>query len=217
MKVIAVPGWGFTTGIMARLQVPELETISWTRVLEDKTIVPVKLKQPAVLLGWSLGGFLLLPYITHQAVKKIILLACGGSFSKSRVNPYGADKKKIILMKKQVQHDQQQTLHRFLKTAAFPAEDTRAYRQYIGNFTRAQLTSGLDYLQNFSYNEDISGSENKIMLLQGSKDKVFLKQGAAYFARQHNIQYSEFKHAGHILPCSLNKTITGLLQNIICT
>ena len=94
-----ISGWGFSKNIFNGPD-NNFDAFDWQEVISNPTLIEdyLSTKKNIILIGWSLGAFILQNHKNHKNVIGAVFISSGLTFIKSQLNPYGVSEKLIYKM-----------------------------------------------------------------------------------------------------------------------
>lgn len=194
--LVLLHGWG-ATGAVWRRQVEALRG-AWT--VETPTIARwetawvadflehVPLSQ-AVLVGWSLGGMLLLEALSEVRAQPSCLILTGvpALFCQQEDHPWGPRPAAVRAMRRAVQKDAPAVLRDFANGCLAPGEEN--FREEVTELFRmemdaAGLASGLDYLLTADLRPLLPRLPIRPVIIQGGADGIVPPEQASFLSQR---------------------------------
>jgi pimeloyl-[acyl-carrier protein] methyl ester esterase len=158
-----------------------------------------------VLVGWSLGGMLLLEALAAELLKPagLVLVATPASFCQGPDHPWGQPRSVVRALRRAVATDSRRGLTDFAGRCLASGEGN-FQEQLMADFqprtNGANLTAGLDYLLNTDLRPQLSRVPAGALIIQGEEDGI-VPPAQTDFLGQHlqNAQVMKFSGAGHVL------------------
>ena len=122
---VVVSGWAYEAALwpsFSSFPIDFFDFDTWMNLLEEQKI-SLLTRDQTILIGWSLGAFLLHPYSFLKSVKASVLISCAQTFIKSHQNPYGILSKGIDQMVLNLKQNKQNLLKNFYQKASFPNQN----------------------------------------------------------------------------------------------
>jgi len=156
-----------------------------------------------LLVGWSLGGMLLLEALaeTPDAPAGLILVATPASFCQRPDYPWGQPRSVVRAMRRALREDSRQVLADFATRCLSPEEE--GFREdTLGEFrfrdNGADLAAGLDYLLDTDLRPRLSRAPAGVLLVQGDQDGIVPpKQANVLRQYLNNARVVKLNSAGH--------------------
>lgn len=208
MKVIAIAGWSFPPNCFDSLIHDghlTWKVFDWQKILEDSSPIEKEIASSpplsCLLLGWSLGGFLLYPYLDWEQVRGGLFLGIGPSFARSMANPYGVEKQDIDNMIISIKRNPNLVIKQFarrcqLNPKSALCESIKTLQSIESLQLIKSLLNGLDYLKKVQL-KPITTSK-KYYLLHGKKDKILNWRSSLMLAHYQGAVCQLIDH-GHAL------------------
>jgi len=177
-------GWGAAGSIWQRqvaawggqLKVLAPTILRWEPGWLSSYLQGLPLKE-CVLLGWSLGGMLLLEVLAglKAAPAGLVLVGVAAVFSQRSDYPWGQQAKVVRGMRRALKDDPQGVLTRFADRCLAPGE--KAFRAEARGYFQPgtsveNLASGLDYLLHQDLRPHLRGIPGRPVIVQGDQDAV---------------------------------------------
>ena len=157
----------------------------------------------AVLVGWSLGGMLLLEALSQGEVMPggLVLVATPASFCERPDYPYGQRQALVRALRRTVRQDPSRGLADFAGRCLAPGEahfKGDLLQDFQPQENGADLAAGLDYLLNTDLRPQLPGIPAGALIIQGDQDAIVSPEQAEAL-RQHlkDAQVAKFPGAGH--------------------
>ncbi|MCH5585219.1 alpha/beta hydrolase [Shimazuella sp. AN120528] len=162
--------------------------------------------KPVIIIGWSLGAMITLQLALQypKQINHLFLIAGVSSFIRTKHHKFGWHELAIKRMKKQLDRDVHQTIRLFDQTmftqheklSGCEEEWHKEMRENIPSVS--SLQAGLDYLQQFSFDEHTKFIHTPVSLLSGEKDEICSLNSTQYLANQlASSTHSVWKETGH--------------------
>lgn len=157
-----------------------------------------------IIVGWSLGGMLLLETLAKEHLKPagLVLVATPASFCQSPGHPFGQPSSVVRALRRTIRLDSYQGLADFASRCL--AEGETNFQEELWQNLRprangADLATGLDYLLNTDLRPQLSGVQTRTLIIQGDQDNI-VTPAQTEFLRQHlqEVQVVRFPGAGHV-------------------
>jgi len=196
--VVLLPGWATDARVFAGLDIPS-DVIRPTYPLTgDIDSLAEFLREresaPALLLGWSLGGFAAVRFARRYPalVERVVLVGIRGRYPAGQL-----DEKRQT-----VRRDRLCCLTDFYRQCFLPAQraDYRRFRvelepAYLSRFTAVELEAGLDYLERIALEPD--DLPPGTIIVHGAKDIIAPPAEACRLARDAGAVLHLLPRAGH--------------------
>lgn len=191
MKIICLAGWSYFPNVFKVFEKRANCTwlaLDWQHVLDSDLIKKEIEKGPCVLLGWSLGGFLLYPFMKLTNVKGGVFIATGPTFVKSSFNPYGREIQEIENMMMAVEKSPSTVVKQFQRVSGLVTTEANQVME------KNKLLEGLEYLRKVE--APCWSLNKKHYLVHGKQDKILDWRSSLMLAKQPGA-IGQFFEAGH--------------------
>jgi pimeloyl-[acyl-carrier protein] methyl ester esterase len=226
--LVLLHGWGATGSIWRR----QVETFSRWGITVLTPTFPVwevpwlvgYLKElpltQTILVGWSLGGMLLLEALSQEPLTPagLVLVATPASFCQRPDHPFGQPTAAVRALRRTVREDSHRGLADFVTRCLGP-EEANFQKELLQEFqprkNGANLAAGLDYLLNTDLRPHLSRVQEGALIIQGDQDAI-VPPSQAKVLRQvlNNSQEVEFFGAGHAPFLTQADTFNEVLEKI---
>jgi pimeloyl-[acyl-carrier protein] methyl ester esterase len=130
-----------------------------------------------VLVGWSLGGMVLLEALSQETVAPdgLVLVAVPASFCQRPDHPYGQPRSVVRALRRTVSADRGRGLADFAKRCLAPGEvnfQEELLQDFQPQENGADLSAGLDYLLNTDLRPQLSRVPAGALIIQGYQDNI---------------------------------------------
>jgi pimeloyl-ACP methyl ester carboxylesterase len=130
-----------------------------------------------VLVGWSLGGMLLLEALSQKTVTPggLVLVATPASFCERPDHPHGQPRAVVRALRRTVREDPRQGLADFAGRCLAPGEanfQEEILQDFQPQENGADLAAGLDYLINSDLRPQLSRVPAGATIIQGDQDAI---------------------------------------------
>jgi pimeloyl-[acyl-carrier protein] methyl ester esterase len=130
-----------------------------------------------VLVGWSLGGMLLLEALGQMtaAPAGLVLVATPASFCERPDHPHGQPRVMVRALRRTVRADRRRGLADFASRCLAPEEANfrqEIFQDFQPQENGADLAAGLDYLLNTDLRPILSAIPAGALLIQGDQDNI---------------------------------------------
>jgi len=146
--------------------------------------------EDTVVLGWSLGGMLLLETLadTGRQPAAVVLVATPASFCRRPDYPFGHPPAVVRAMRQRITREAEAVLREFALNCLAPGEEQFA-RVILSHFTfregcEPNLKEGLDYLLAKDLRPKLPQAPAGISIIQGGVDQI-VDVSQAFFLHQH--------------------------------
>ena len=203
-------GWSFPPSVFAAIRKKSnhsWQVMDWPVVCYGPDRIVAELdKGPCVLLGWSLGGFLLYPYLDHHCVLGGVFLAIGPTFVRSPLNPYGVKKAALKAMINGLNKKPDVVVKQFQRRCQGPSRLEKMEDQL------PLLRGGLEYLREVILPPLASTTRHYI--LHGRRDRVLDWRSSLVLAKRRGA-ICHLSSGGHGLLEEEGEYILELLQGFV--
>jgi len=137
-----------------------------------------------LLVGWSLGGMLLLEVLARKpaTVGGLVLVGAAPVFCSQPDHPWGRPPAAVRAMRRALKSDPRKVLQDFAGSCLSPGEE--AFKDEVAPlFTAANgadLTTGLDYLLSRDLRPLLSGLPAPPTIIQGDRDRIVTAEQARF-------------------------------------
>ena len=189
-----IHGWGFDSGVFKSLirilekrfhiQTIDLpgygdqKSVSKSSLSELALYVGNKVSEPAIYIGWSMGGLIALELATIQAekVKSLILMTSTPCFAKKENWSHAMDRSILENFVSAYNKEPEQTLDKFSYLASEGNKNPRNWIRELKKLTSkvdpVALEQGLQILLNVDLRENIKGLKTPTLMIFGEKDSL---------------------------------------------
>lgn len=156
-----------------------------------------------VLVGWSLGGMLLLEALSQEQLRAggLVLVATPASFCRRPDHPYGQPRAVVRALRRTVREYGHRGLMDFARRCLAPGEEAfqgEILQDFQPRRNGADLAAGLDYLLNADLRPRLSGITAGALLIQGDQDAIVPPAQSKVLGQQLKAaQVVTFPGAGH--------------------
>jgi len=211
--------WQFVFPKIEKYTPEYIDITSATSFDEINQIINSKIVCPAILVGFSLGGFSALNFATQypEKIKKLIIISA---------NSKGLSDDELRLRKSTI---------KFLETHAYKGVSTTRVKQFLHpdnhqNKIVIRIIKKMDtnlgkevlikQLKATSTRIDITSHLNKIispiLLIGADQDKLISYKDLSHLKEQFkNIQSIQIKNCGHMIPLEKPLEIVGIINNYL--
>jgi pimeloyl-[acyl-carrier protein] methyl ester esterase len=158
-----------------------------------------------VLVGWSLGGMLLVEAISQQpgaSPQGVVLVGVGPVFCRRPDYPWGQPPAVVRAMRRGVKDNPRQVLAEFAGQCLAPGEaayQAQAQAAFASPPVLETLTAGLDYLLARDLRPLLPGLPPGVVIIQGQEDRIVdPAQGSILQGHLSGAQLYELPGAGHL-------------------
>jgi pimeloyl-[acyl-carrier protein] methyl ester esterase len=174
-----------------------------------------------VLVGWSLGGMLLLETLSREPLTPagLVLVGTPASFCQRPDHPWGQPQAVVRGLRRTVRQDSRRALTEFATLCLAPGEanfQEELLQEFQPRQNGADLTAGLDYLLNTDLRPQLSRVWAGVLVLQGDQDAI-VPPAQTEVLRQFlkNARVVEFCGAGHAPFITQKDAFNEVLENIV--
>jgi pimeloyl-[acyl-carrier protein] methyl ester esterase len=244
LPVVLLHGWGFWGGIWSEVQAElakdcqvfsvDLPGYGQSEAMADYSlthlarllVTQLPLNQPALWLGWSLGGLLALAvardYPAH--CRALLLVASTPCFVQREDWPHAVPLPVLDAFGQQVKQNHPASLNRFLtlqvQGSLCAQQQLRSLRQQFKQQPTPALTTlqaGLDLLKYSDLRQTMLNFDQDIGLFLGERDTLIPKELAEVYQNLPNVTRHCIKGAGHIPFLSHQTVFLTLLKTYLTT
>lgn len=232
--LVLLHGWGASEGIWQRqveafeekytVLAPRIQEWSAAWLEEYLTRLPLR---ASVLVGWSLGGMLLveaLSQMTGPAAAATVLVGVAPVFCQRPGHPWGQPVASVRAMRFGLRSDPTRVLTSFLASCLAPGEESFRDEAAAGfDFTAdpanlALLTQGLDYLRDKDLGGLLPNLPGPVAIIQGQQDGI-VDPAQGQFLHEHLLGSSLhlISGAGHLPFLTQAQAFNGILMDLLRT
>ncbi len=199
--VIFCSGWSFTESIFDRL-ITQLDLLpeqiiktQWQLGIE-KNLHFIKLEKHKqyILVGYSLGAFLLSQYLNEENVLGGIFCGLTASFIKTDLTPKGVEADVLSQMMVDLENEPGKTLLDFKNKCFSESKEVALKIEQIRDLEK--LKQGLKYLTEVRVFPDSLGAK-KVILFQGSRDQITSYSAVKAFSKMLNSELMVISGGDH--------------------
>jgi len=224
-KLVLLHGWGTGSRIWQRqveafegsMEVLAPDIPGWEPVWV-KTYLPRLPLEDCVLVGWSLGGMLLLEALAdlNAAPGALVLVAAAASFCRRPDHPWGQPAAAVRAMRRGLLKDPGAVVREFALNSQAPQEE--AFREEVMELFDNQsspehLAAGLDFLLRQDCRTRLGEIQAQAIIVQGEAD-VIVPPEQARFLHEHlaGSRLHLFPDAGHLPFLTQAARFNGILK-----
>lgn len=229
--LVLLHGWGASERIWQRQaeafrekytvltpRIPE-----WNAAWLDEYLTRLPMRE-IVLVGWSLGGMLLLEalaQIAGPAPAATVLVGVAPVFCQRPDHPWGQSVASVRAMRLGLRSDPTRVLMEFLASCLAPGEESFRDEAAAGfDFTAdpAHLAQGLDYLRDKDLCGLLGHIPGPVAIVQGEQDGI-VDPVQAQFLREHlpDASLHVLPGAGHLPFMTQARAFNGILMDLLGT
>ncbi|MCX5890800.1 MAG: alpha/beta fold hydrolase [Deltaproteobacteria bacterium] len=195
--LVLLHGWGASGAIWQRQTLAfggECRVLTpgiprWEAGWLHEYLAAVPLRE-SVLVGWSLGGMLLLEALARlegPAPLATVLVGVAPVFCRQPDHPWGQPVAALRAMRRTLRSEPRRVINDFARACLAPGEES--YRPEVAagfdfSATAVHLASGLDYLRDKDLRGLLPGIPGRIIIMQGEQDKI-VPPAQARFLQEH--------------------------------
>lgn len=144
----------------------------------------------SVLVGWSLGGMLLLEALARLEGPKplaTVLVGVAPVFCRQPDHPWGQPVAALRAMRRSLRSEPRRVINDFARACLAPGEESFRPEVAAGfdfSATAVHLAAGLDYLRDKDLRGLLPGIPGRIIIIQGDQDKI-VPPAQARFLQEH--------------------------------
>jgi len=220
--VLMIAGWAHPA-VALRPLADALAEFASPRLFAAHESLP-KLREPAFLLGWSLGGLRAL-YAALNAPEKfpgVILVGSTARFCAAPDFPHGLATARLRAMKVALRKEPEAVLRQFFADVAAPATLTPAEVEEKVAAALAlgpeQLAAGLEELLVTDLRAQLACCAKPALVLHGRADRIIPSAAGEWLAAQFVFsRFVEFDGIGHDLPVRAPEKLAAEIKNFLET
>jgi pimeloyl-[acyl-carrier protein] methyl ester esterase len=225
--LVLVHGWGADGSIwqkqvpafQSQLQVETPTITAWDPAWMGAYLQKFSLPE-CLLVGWSLGGMLLLEVLARQPAKAggLVLVGAPAVFCSRPDHPWGQSPAMVRAMRRALNSDPRKVLQDFSVSCLGPGEDsfkTEIAALFTGS-NGADLANGLDYLLNQDLRLLLADLPVSPAIIQGDQDRIVPPEQARFLQGQlPGSRLHLLPGAGHLPFWTQNKRFNEILADIL--
>ncbi len=204
-------GWGTTSRIWQRqreawgaaMEVLAPDIPAWEPGWIAKYLENLPLRD-CVLVGWSLGGMMLLATLPGMAARPagLVLVGAAASFCRRPDHPYGQPPGVVRAMRRGLKTDPGAVLRDFAKRCLAPGESS--FQEEILGYFRSpaspeNLAAGLDFLVHQDCRGMLEKVSGEVVIIQGDRDAIAPPaQGQFLHEQIPGSKLFRLENAGHL-------------------
>ena len=229
--LVLLHGWGASGAIWqrqtldfegeCRVLTPGIPRWDAGWLTEYLAVVPLR---ESVLVGWSLGGMLLLEALARlegPAPLATVLVGVAPVFCRQPDHPWGQPVAALRAMRRTLRSEPRRVINDFARACLAPGEES--FRQEVAagfdfSATAAHLASGLDYLRDKDLRGLLDCIPGPVAIIQGEQDRI-VPPAQARFLQEHlpGSRLHLLAGAGHIPFLTRAETFNGILRELLET
>jgi pimeloyl-[acyl-carrier protein] methyl ester esterase len=225
--IIFLHGWGAdgsawqkqAQAFQARFEVHAPAISAWDPAWLEAYLQKFSLAD-CLLVGWSLGGMLLLEVLARRprAVGGLVLAGVAPVFCSRAVHPWGQPPAAVRAMRRVLKNNPKQVLQDFAGSCLAPGEE--AFQGEIAALfpggNGADLANGLDYLLNQDLRPLLAGLTGSPVIIQGDRDRIVPPEQARFLhERLPGSSLHLLPAAGHLPFWTQEARFNEILENIM--
>ncbi|MFZ5452745.1 MAG: alpha/beta fold hydrolase [Thermodesulfobacteriota bacterium] len=188
---------------------------SWLAAYLQKYSLP-----DCLLVGWSLGGMLLLEALAQQPapVGGLVLVGVAPVFCSQPDHPWGQPPAVVRAMRRGLKHDSRKVLQDFTGSCLSPGEEPW-HQEIVALFTASNgihLADGLDYLLHRDLRPLLPHLKAPCTIIQGDQDRIVDPEQARFLHDRLPISSLRLlPGAGHLPFWTQAEAFAAILQDLI--
>ncbi|RJR36135.1 MAG: alpha/beta fold hydrolase [Deltaproteobacteria bacterium] len=225
--IIFLHGWGAdaavwqkqTQAFQARFEVQAPAISTWDPAWLEEYLKKFSLAD-CLLVGWSLGGMLLLEVLARQsaAVGGLVLAGAAPVFCSQADHPWGQPPAAVRAMRRALKSNPKKVLQDFAGSCLAPGEEAfqgETAALFSGG-NAADLATGLDYLLNQDLRPLLPHFPAPPVIIQGSQDRIVPpEQGRFLHEHLPGSSLHLLKGAGHLPFWTKAERFNEILEKIV--
>jgi pimeloyl-[acyl-carrier protein] methyl ester esterase len=227
--LVLLHGWGASGAIWQRQTIafggeyrvltPEISR--WDADWLNEYLSGLDLRE-GVLVGWSLGGMLLLETLARLkglTAAATVLVAVPAVFCRQPDHPWGQPIAAVRAMRQALKSEPRRVINDFARACLSRGEEPYRPEAAAGfdfSAAPAHLASGLDYLRDKDLRGLLPSIPGRIIIIQGEQDKI-VPPAQGRFLQEH-LPKSKLRlmaGAGHLPFLTQAETFNNILQELI--
>ena len=227
--LVLLHGWGASGAIWqrqtlafggeCRVLTPEMSRWDADWLTEYLAAVPLR---ESVLVGWSLGGMLLLETLTRlegPAPMATVLVGVAPVFCRQPDHPWGQPVAALRAMRRTLRSEPRRVINDFARSCLAPGEESFRPEVAAGfdfSATAVHLASGLDYLKDKDLRGLLDRIPGPVAIIQGDEDRI-VPPAQGRFLQEHlpKSKLYPLAGAGHIPFLTQAVAFNGILRELI--
>jgi pimeloyl-ACP methyl ester carboxylesterase len=208
--------WQFIFPNLKNIQPVHIDITSTTSFDEINTIMLSQINEPAIIVGFSLGGFSALNFALHypEKVKKLVIIA---------VNINGLNKKEIDLRKSAIEFLENHNYKGISKTRIqqFLHSDNHHNQEIIAVIKKMDADLGKDVLirqlkatsSRLDISQQVSNLNIPMLFISAENDALVSATDIKEFANKTpKGKHINIKNCGHMIPLEKHKELSEILN-----
>lgn len=227
--LVLLHGWGATGAVWQqqaeyfqdRATVLTPTFSAWKSDWLSEYLRELSLKE-CVMVGWSLGGMLLveaLSRVSDHRIGGLVLVGVAPVFCQRPDYPWGQHPRVVRAMRRGVKEDSRRVLDEFAGQCLAPAETAyrpQAQATFASSLATENLTAGLDYLLSSDLRPLLPNLPRGAVIIQGQEDRIVAPSQGRFLHDQlpAAILY-ELPGAGHLPFLTQVQTFNGVIEECL--
>ncbi len=222
-------GWGAAGSIWrwqveafgSRLRVLAPDTGAWEPGWFRQYLSELPLPE-SVLVGWSLGGMLLIQTLTQYegpAPGGLVLTGVAASFCRRPDFPYGQPAAGVRAMRRALRDNPGEVLRKFARSCLAPGEEAfgiEAEAAFQSPAHPENLAAGLDYLLGQDLSRSLRRLPGEPVIVQGAADRIVAASQAKFIHQQlPGSRLHLLPGAGHLPFLTQAAAFNGILERML--
>lgn len=178
----------------------------------------------SLLVGWSLGGMLLLEALAQGRVPApgaLVLAGVAPVFCRQPDHPWGQSVASVRAMRRALKTNPRQVINDFARACIAPGEESfrpEAAAGFDFEATAAHLAQGLDYLKDKDLRSLLNRLTGRVVIIQGDADRIVPPAQAQYLQEQlPGSRLHLLAGAGHLPFITQAQAFNRILKDLIGT
>jgi pimeloyl-[acyl-carrier protein] methyl ester esterase len=195
----------------------------WDAGWLDEYLIQLPMRE-SVLVGWSLGGMLLLESLARlkgPAPAAAVLVGVPAVFCRRPDHPWGQPVAAVRAMRQALNGTPRQVIRNFVRACLVLGEESYRPETAAGfdfESTAAYLAQGLDYLKNKDLRGLLPQIPGRVAIIQGGQDGI-VPPAQAQFLHEHlpDASLHILPGAGHLPFITQAQVFNGILMDLMGT
>jgi pimeloyl-[acyl-carrier protein] methyl ester esterase len=177
-----------------------------------------------VLVGWSLGGMLLLETLAREGLPApgaLVLVGVAPVFCRQPDHPWGQPVAAVRAMRRALKSTPRQVINDFARACIAPGEESYRPEAAAGfdfEATPVHLAQGLDYLKDKDLRGLLPQVSGRVVIIQGEADRIVPPAQGQYLQRHlPGAQLRLLPDAGHLPFMTQAQAFNRILKDLIGT